>query len=652
MAFWDRWKKPKELAPGESDGKLRGGNKHGVWRERAAKPTTKWNGKEFVPVDYDLEELTYVDGAKTGPYTIYWGSGGKREQGTYLDGKRDGAVQIWNRDGAVRGEGTFRNGELHGHWRAHHYETGAFHYEGDYIDGKRHGAWKSGHDNGQLEEQGAHVEGKRDGDWIFWSKAGVETMRGRYALDKRVGVWTLRRDDGSLRATGEYRDGVPTGTWKLVAPNGSKRERECFEEEDLARWEELETSVELLADYAPTEAWIARAKGALTDLGQPWRVEANRDKFGQTWLSAPIDSFWQLRVAAGVPLHEVCRDECWSKLLDVIDKWPAERVSAAVATAERAGRLPSYAPRDWLTRILEGEADDPRNRLVSRFEPGRNFTPEMMERFRTRVPHLEGLSLRECYFEHGLVPLFERGYPELERLMIVRSETREGDVRALVKLLARATWVGKLVQLAIVESGDQLADGDVAALLANEHMAALKYLTLDNVKLGPASARAFAKRAALETLDMRDSTLDAAALAAIAALPNLEELRLRRCELPALTSRQAAAIGPSAKLRSLELAGTLGIERYSGERTPYGVARRLALMPALASVEELDLSDNELDELAARVLARSPHLGRIRELDWTGNDDADGDLAELRAALPNAKLATSTRRGNVVVMQL
>jgi hypothetical protein len=76
------------------------------------------------------------------------------------------------------------------------------------------------------------------------------------------------------------------------------------------------------------------------------------------------------------------------------------------------------------------------------------------------------------------------------------------------------------------------------------------------------------------------------------------------------------------------------------------------VIPALASVEDLDVSDNELDYLAARVLARSPHLGRLKTLDWTGNDDADHDLAELRAALPNATIATSTRRGNVVVLQL
>ena len=64
-------------------------------------------------------------------------------------------------------------------------------------------------------------------------------------------------------------------------------------------------------------------------------------------------------------------------------------------------------------------------------------------------------------------------------------------------------------------------------------------------------------------------------------------------------------------------------------------------------VEELDLSNNDLDDLAARVLARSPHLGNLRRLDWTGND---GDLAPLREALPAATIQTATRRGQVVTL--
>jgi len=85
------------------------------------------------------------------------------------------------------------------------------------------------------------------------------------------------------------------------------------------------------------------------------------------------------------------------------------------------------------------------------------------------------------------------------------------------------------------------------------------------------------------------------------------------------------------------------------ERGEYRGGKRIGTS-ALATVEELDLSDNDLDELAVRVLARSPYLGKVRELAWSGNDADADELEPLREALPHAKIGDAPPRGNVVVI--
>lgn len=667
MAFWDflRPKKPitpAPIAPTEFGGAMRDGKKHGPWVEREEHEDTEWDAetRTFKKLGtYGWREHTYVDGVKQGAFVWRWSNGVVLREGTYVDDKIDGTLVVRRRTGEVAGEGTFKAGELHGHWVQRH-ANGNVDYECHYDTGKRHGAWSKHHENGQLAEQGMNVAGERDGVWRCWDAAGVLLEEGPYKADKRHGAWKLRRADGSICAEGEYAAGAMTGPWvRITAAGAASVPRSCADEAELARWSELEQGVELISAYAPTQEWIERAKTAFAELAQPWQVTARKDQFGQTILSAPLTAgtSWQMRVAVGVPVQTAIRDEVWSRIIGAIDKIGVSQRAEAVAIVERAGLLsPTFAPRDWLTAILEDEADDPRTRIVSRFEPGREFDSVRARRFQQRVPHLQELSLRECSLPIGFAVLFERGYPELERLLVVRNDVTGDSIIDLYALLARAPWVGKLTQLAIVDNGAGATDEQLGALLANPAFGALTFLTLDSCTLGPETARALREGAAassLESLDLRYSTLDVAALTAIAACPALEELELRSCELPTMTSREAMAIRSTA-LRDVKLARTLGVESYArGEkRSGYAVARRLAVMPALANIEKLDLSDNHLDGLAARAFARSPYLAKLARLDWTGNEEDGYDgLDELRAALPADVLVTDEpKRGNVVVV--
>ncbi|APR81112.1 Hypothetical protein A7982_06459 [Minicystis rosea] len=655
MAFWDRFKPKTPGAPAlvvqgmpQQGGALKNGKKHGRWIEREEREDTRWN-EQTCTFDklgtYGWRELDYVDGKKQGPFVWRHSNGMAQRIGTYVDDQIHGPLVIRYRSGTIAGEGTFRTGKLHGHWVQRH-ENGNLYYETDYVDDKRMGPWVWAEENGQVTERGAHDNGERTGEWSLWSKDGVLIEQGTYVTGKRHGAWKLRRADGSICAEGEYVAGVMHGPWRTVSKTGVLGPpRTCADEADLQRWGELEACVELIAAYDGGDAWVERAKSSFADLAQPWQVKRG-ESFGQATLSAPIGAAWQLRAAMAVPMHVVCRDEVWSIIASLLDKLPGEAVALVEATGQR---YPSYAPRDWLTAILENEQDDPRTRLVSRFEPGREFTTEQMRRFARRVPHLQALSLRECAFPDGFAPLFEHGFPELERLLVVRSEMTEDGYRELLGVLARATWVGKLEQLAIVGNGGGPSDTQLAALLANPHFTALTYFTIDDATVGPATARALRDGVAARSLvevTLRDSRLDVAALTALATCPALEELELRDCELPDMTTRQAMAI-TSPKLRRVKLAGTLGVEEYAygDQRSGYAVARRLAVMPALSKLELLDLSDNHLDGLAARVLARSPYIRGIRKLDWTANEGAD-ELAELGSSL------VANKPGNVVVLKL
>ncbi len=509
-----------------------------------------------------------------------------------------------------------------------------------------------------VTESGAYVLGKRDGEWTISSPTGIALEHGAYAQGERIGAWTYRRADGSLRAEGQYLAGKMTGAWQIYTPAGEPREpREVADEAELERWDRLATCVDLLVDYGKSggdAAWVARVKTAFAELDQPWQVTTSTDKYGQKSVSAPLGSTWQLRVAVGVPMPIVCRDECWSEIVRLLDKWPRGQVAPAVALALSAGEYPSVAPREWLTAILAGDVEDPRTRLVSRFEPGRSFSAEKMRRFRQRVPHLKELTLRECDFPEGLTPLFEDGFPELERLVIVRSETTAGAIAALVAQLAQATWLNKLVQLAIVESGNGIGDAGLAALLGNPSLASLRFLTLDIGMLGPDSGKAIAGLGQLDTLDLREMPIEAAGLKGIAKLPALDELHLKECVVGEMSMQQFQALKGPPKLKTLTLRGSLGVERYASEdeRSGKKVLRKLARMPALASLETLDLSSNDLDGEAAAELAKSKLLGNLKKLDWTGNELDDEELAALRQAMPNAKIETDTRRGNVVIVDL
>ncbi len=646
MAFWNR-RPPKGGLPA-AGGKLRRGQKHGRWIEHdeprpGEAAATSW------------KELSYVDGVLHGPFAWRTVTGVVTREGRYDNGELDGPVLIRYHCGATAGSGPYRAGKAHGHWRQLH-ETGHLRYESDYVDGERHGPWRAGYPNGQPREAGAHVHGKRDGEWTEWSAEGVVIEHGTYANGNRAGRWQLRRADGSIFGEGEYLDGVMSGQWRALAPSGTAVEPiGVHEPADLERWGDLMALVELLAVVDHDDAWAARARTQLWGQVES-AVTVKTDALGQVTVSAPITAMWQLDVALGRPLQFACHNECWSRIVLILDALPAAQREGAVSLVERAGVVyPHDAPRRWVEQIIEGDVADPRVRLIRSLELARELTGEMLERVSRSVPQAEALVLRRCHFPDGLAPLFEGGYPALRSLSIARTEMDETTLAGLCELLGRATWTGNLQQLTLSEPGASIGDEQAAVLLENPHLSGLRSLALSSVTFGPCCARALTTGAAgksLARLELTYATLTLDALVAAAACPALESLVLGNCTLPAMTSREAMTIASPA-LRRVDLRGSLGIERWArgDARSAYSVARRLAVIPALAGVEELDLSDNDFDDLAARVLARAPNLRQLRVLVWPGSEDPGDGTAKLYAVLGHALGASRTPKPAVFVMK-
>jgi antitoxin component YwqK of YwqJK toxin-antitoxin module len=634
MAFWDWFKKrvatsdepiaiddvPVKAERPAEGGNLRNGKKHGRWVERHEHEDTRWDAGKAVKLGtYGWQELTYADGVKQGRFVRRFSNGVAGRVGSYLDDKIDGRLLVRSSDGTLAGDGCFRADALHGHWVQYH-DNGALRYESDYVDGKRDGVWREFYSSGKPKDEGTYERGIRCGLWRAWSAEGVLVEEGNYVEDKRHGDWQLRRSDGVVWAQGQFVAGEMQGPWRTIGVDGTLGQTHvATDETQLARWVELHCAIALVAAYEPTTAWVDHAKSTLNVMAQKWQV-SETSLLGQPILSTPLDAAWQLRIAMGVPIHLCCRDELWARIVSALNALPAEAHEEAVVLVEREGlRYTPCMPRDWLTAILDNDSDDPRARIAVSAEASREFTMLRAQRFARRMPHTKTLILRECKFPDGFGVLFDNGYFALEQLLVMRSVA--DDIRQLYALIARATWVSQLQQLAIVESGGGPTDAELAALLRNPQLTSLASFTISDATLGAETARALREGGAgqhLETVELRECAFTVDAITALIASPSLKSLRLIDCQLPTMSARQAAAID-APSLKTVKIINFSNLYEFDGlRRGAEWFARRIGNMPALGKLDELHL-EMDLDEYAAQALLASPYLKTLKVLELTGD---------------------------------
>ena len=82
-------------------------------------------------------------------------------QGTYKDGKRHGPFEAYHKNGRLQAKATFKDGKPHGPAELYLYhENGQLKMKVTLKNGKEHGPFEDYHKNGRLKRKGVYKNGK------------------------------------------------------------------------------------------------------------------------------------------------------------------------------------------------------------------------------------------------------------------------------------------------------------------------------------------------------------------------------------------------------------------------------------------------------------------------------------------------------------
>jgi uncharacterized protein (TIGR02996 family) len=234
---------------------------------------------------------------------------------------------------------------------------------------------------------------------------------------------------------------------------------------------------------------------------------------------------------------------------------------------------------------------------------------------------------------------YRRGFPDAARgtarlflekagLLLRTAPVREldvHDVSGLLTPLAQASWLERLRGLTVYASRNAAV---APALAGSPQVQRLEALRLGRNAIGDDGAAAIAGSpflARLRELDLGENRLGPAAAAALAASPHLGQVERLDLSGNALGADGARALVDSSaltRLRRLRLA-----------RSSIGILQVVARSPGLARLEELDLGGNALGDAGVRDLTGSPHLSALRRLGLSGNDLSLDGLRDLAGAI-------------------
>jgi len=219
--------------------------------------------------------------------------------------------------------------------------------------------------------------------------------------------------------------------------------------------------------------------------------------------------------------------------------------------------------------------------------------------------------------------------PKLETLDLSQNSLRDVD---LANLLQSGLPAVRDLHLGY----NNLSDGSMALLALSPLASGLESLSLvGNRRLGDV-ALGWLATMGLKRLDVSHARPTEVGMQALGRMSHLEELALDRCELGDSRFKAFAFAEGAEKLHSLRAGrALLGDEalialithrarEWKSLRLPFNhlgprSIRVLAESPSMAYLRELNLAGNRLDDGAALLLARSPYLSRLQILDVSEN---------------------------------
>jgi uncharacterized protein (TIGR02996 family) len=253
---------------------------------------------------------------------------------------------------------------------------------------------------------------------------------------------------------------------------------------------------------------------------------------------------------------------------------------------------------------------------------------------------------------------------ELDYSSLARHERyiRDPVIRA-AGMGALMSWPGLATVRSLNLNGNDVSRDGLRALLRSPQVAGLKELSLRDARLDGQAMAEFAGALPgleLETLDLGENVLKELGAEYVALAPCLGELkalRLDRCEVPLAGARLLAKKAPFLEsLRLLDVGhnhfGPAGLTALL-EREPPSLhtlrmrdndlfdkgAEVLAGSPAVEDLLEVDLSQNGLGDAGARALGASAHLRGLLVLRLADNSISEKAAAALAASGLGQRLA-------------
>lgn len=290
-----------------AEGQYNFGARNGQW--------TKWSGYKDSPTFREspfnhfkapfMTQATFTNGKLDGEWIISDSNDRKVMMITFKDGKRNGPVTIWGPSGKVIRQSTYQNGTPVGDLLEINPKTGELARTATYDQGRkvvtktnywpgtrrkqseimylaaktvesvpddfwtatlakyeseggdmRHGTTKTWYANGKPEQEGAYEYGKKTGTFTFWHENGQIAATGEYKDDLAEGNWTWWHENGQKSAVGKYAKGNLIGEWRWWDETGKLTKSQTYNGTESAQTTEPTEKQPTAAQ--PTEAENAK----------------------------------------------------------------------------------------------------------------------------------------------------------------------------------------------------------------------------------------------------------------------------------------------------------------------------------------------------------------------------------------------------------
>lgn len=159
-----------------------------------------------------VEQISYVAGKISGPYTAFYRDGAIKERGSLTDKKKIGNWITYAPDGTKLEQVSYVNDKLEGP-AVKYFPDGKNAETKSYHVGKLDGKFTSFHETGAKAEEGDYLNGQKVGHWTTWNAQGVVVEEKEYAKGGAPPVTTTPGEGPQAGEPGEtVASGGNTGT--------------------------------------------------------------------------------------------------------------------------------------------------------------------------------------------------------------------------------------------------------------------------------------------------------------------------------------------------------------------------------------------------------------------------------------------------------